>query len=410
VSAARVCPAHGAAYDDAMFCEVCGRNLITGALPAPRPVPTAARPTSDAHASGPTLSGSSANEPPVIEPPVIEPPVIEPPGAGAPDLDRPGRPPRTDAAGGTGVPMADLDWLSARADGVVCAGCGAAGDPAGGWCDECGRRLSAGRDRAELVLDGVAAVTDRARRRTNEDAVAIGRAGPVRVAVVCDGISSARRADTAATEAAEAGVTALLAALAGGSDGPAATRHAAAVAAKAAAGTGRAEDGDAPPGCTYVSAVLAADGVTVGWIGDSRAYWIGADGDARQLTVDDSPAAIRAAGRTVPDGLMDADPLSRALVRWLGADADEVAAQVVRVPPGPAGLVIVCSDGLSHYLPGAADLAAAVARHPGATPLGLAAELTSLAISAGGHDNIAVAVLPVAAARAGAAAGTERSA
>jgi serine/threonine protein phosphatase PrpC len=332
---------------------------------------------------------------------------------------------------------------------------------AGGWCGECGRRLSAARDRAELELDGIAAVTDRARRRHNEDAVAIGRAGDVRVAVVCDGISTARRADAASTAAAEAGLHALLDALTGASGGSpastqvpaaairdatathlapdpvgfaatpdlvaaattpdlvaaattadlvaAATVHAASVAAKAAADTARAEDGDSPPGCTYVSAVVTDEGVTVGWIGDSRAYWVGADGDATQLTVDDSLAAIHQAGLPAPDGLEDMDPESRALVRWLGADAGVVESQVVRLPSARPGLLIVCTDGLSHYLPTAADLAAAVAAHDGATPLRLAAELTALAIRAGGHDNIAVAVLPVAASEPRSRPATPRS-
>ncbi|MFI5841292.1 PP2C family protein-serine/threonine phosphatase [Catenuloplanes sp. NPDC051500] len=422
MSAAPACPEHGEAYDDAVFCEVCGRNLLTGALPAPRPVPPAA-------------GGAEA---------------------GRPDRDGAGSLPRAAASGGDGVPAEDCEWVSARESGGKCAACGAVGDADNGWCNECGRRLSAARDRAELELDGIAAVTDKARRRHNEDAVAIGRAGDARVAVVCDGISTARRADAASTVAAEAGMIALLGALAGSTGDSRATPHhaattaaaphsavtatphsaatattphaatattphaatattphaatattphsvaaatvrAAADAAKAAAGTGRAEDGDSPPGCTYVSAVVAADGVTVGWIGDSRAYWVGADGDAQQLTVDDSLAAIHAAGRRVPDGLQDADPESLALVRWLGADSGEVEAQVISFRPARPGLVIVCTDGLSHYLPTAADLAAEVARHDGVTPLRLAAELTATAIRAGGHDNIAVAILPVTA-------------
>ena len=34
--------------------------------------------------------------------------------------------------------------------------------------------------------------------------------------------------------------------------------------------------------------VAAAGTITVGWVGDSRAYWLGRDGDARRLTEDDS--------------------------------------------------------------------------------------------------------------------------
>ncbi|MDQ0371493.1 hypothetical protein [Catenuloplanes indicus] len=75
-------------------------------------------------------------------------------------------------------------WRSARETRGIRAACGAAAEAAGGWCGVCGRRVSVARGRAELMLDGVAAVTDRARRRHNEDAVAVGRAGDAVVAVV----------------------------------------------------------------------------------------------------------------------------------------------------------------------------------------------------------------------------------
>ena len=41
------------------------------------------------------------------------------------------------------------------------------------------------------------------------------------------------------------------------------------------------------PSCTVVLAVWDGTDVTVGWLGDSRAYWVDEDG-CRQLTVDHS--------------------------------------------------------------------------------------------------------------------------
>ena len=122
----------------------------------------------------------------------------------------------------------------------------------------------------------------------------------------------------------------------------------------------------------------------------SRAYWIG-PGEA-QLTVDDSVAARLAAGLPVPAGA-ELEPGSRALIRWLGADSEDAEPQVVTLRPGGPGHLIVCTDGLSHYLPAPADLAQALAALP-AAPLAQARGLTQLALAAGGHDNIAVAVLP----------------
>ena len=48
------------------------------------------------------------------------------------------------------------------------------------------------------------------------------------------------------------------------------------------------------PSCTLVCAACRDGEVVVGWIGDSRAYWL-ADGDARGLTVDDSWATEQVA-------------------------------------------------------------------------------------------------------------------
>src|SRR6185295_8650619 len=79
------------------------------------------------------------------------------------------------------------------------------------------------------------------------------------------------------------------------------------------------EPGGNPPASTFVCAVVERDSVTVGWVGDSRAYWIpDGDGEATCLTVDDSMAAhLAASGGAAPT------PSSTGglLVRWLGADA-----------------------------------------------------------------------------------------
>jgi serine/threonine protein phosphatase PrpC len=284
-------------------------------------------------------------------------------------------------------------WLSSRAPADGCAGCGSGVVTGiGDYCDHCGRRRSAGRDRAELALTGVAAVTDRARRRRNEDAVAVSRLAGATLAVVCDGVSTSRRADSAAQAAAEAGIEVLRGAVAGGTRAAQATTLAAAAAAGAARAAARPDDGDSPPSCTYVSAIVESETVTIGWIGDSRAYWLSAAGDSACLSVDDSVAGQVAAGRPVPPNAGD-DPTSRALIRWLGADSDDVAPQVVTLRPGHPGRVLLCSDGLHHYL-AEPDALALVAPGLDTLPLDVARTLTRIALEAGGHDNIAVAVLP----------------
>ncbi|WP_422769667.1 PP2C family protein-serine/threonine phosphatase [Plantactinospora sp. WMMC1484] len=239
-------------------------------------------------------------------------------------------------------------------------------------------------------------MTDRARRRRNEDAVTVGRLGRTIAAVICDGVSTSLRADLAAHAAAESGLTATLSGLAGGATGPQAIVAAGRAAAGAARATAAPGDGQVPPSCTFVAGVVTAGSVTVGWIGDSRAYWLGPDGAVHEavcLTVDDSVVGQIRAGRPVPPGA-EQDPTSKALLRWLGADSGAADPQVVTFRPARPGRLVICSDGLSHYLPNAAALAARVPGPGGGTPIAIAQDLTRFAVQAGGHDNVAVAVLP----------------
>ncbi|MFG1922626.1 protein phosphatase 2C domain-containing protein [Cryptosporangium sp. NPDC048952] len=264
-------------------------------------------------------------------------------------------------------------WLSSGAPPVGCAHCGAK-TSIGGYCGECGRRLGAGRDRAELDLPGVAALTDRGHHRHhNEDAVAIGVDPAGTVAIVCDGVSSTPRADAAAVSACNAALPTLLRALADrGLSVERASREAFDQAFLAVDALVDTVPTDAPS-CTYVSGVVRDHGIVVGWVGDSRAYWIPEVGPPRCLTVDDA----------VPD--VPGAPLTR----WLGGDAPDVELSVVAVEvPGP-GTLLLCTDGLSRYLAAPTDLAFVA----GAPPVTAARRLVDLALDAGGVDNIAVAVL-----------------
>jgi serine/threonine protein phosphatase PrpC len=298
----------------------------------------------------------------------------------------------------------EISWRSSTPGRSPCAGCGATDPGIEGYCANCGRPFVIGRDRVELDLTGVAGVTDKGlSRRRNEDALAIGRIaaagtpGAVTVAVVSDGVSSAPRGDAAANAAVDAGITALLDALAAGAAPVPATElaaHAANAAVAALAPSGSTWD---PPSCTYVSAVVTDRDVTVGWLGDSRAYWLAADpAGARMLTVDDSPAARRAAAGAAAAGAAAAgaaaDPRDLALLRWLGVDVADPTPQVVTFAPDGPGRLLLCSDGLSRYFT-TPDRLAANAPVDGSVAVA-ARVLTQAALDAGGRDNIAIALLP----------------
>ena len=269
-------------------------------------------------------------------------------------------------------------WLSSAAPAGQCGHCGAVAIQPGAYCDECGRRRGASQDRVDVALPGVAAVSDRGHRKHhNEDAVAIGAQVDGTTAILCDGVSSSPRADAAAQAAVDVGMAEMLDALAGGASPRSATEAAFKTAFAAVAQLAVAHSaGDShytPPSCTYVSGVVTGDGVLVGWVGDSRAYWIPGSGPPRCLTVDDALTERPGAP----------------LTRWVGADATGVEIQIATVERPGSGSLMLCSDGLSGYLSDPADLEVVA----GSPPAAAASQLVQLALNSGGADNIAVAVL-----------------
>ncbi len=277
-----------------------------------------------------------------------------------------------------------------------CRGCSrvpAADD--GEYCPDCGLLAPDGTDRVESDLETVAGVSDRGLVHSrNEDAMALGRrATGLLAAVVCDGVSSSPNPQLASQVATEATLDVLLA---GDTEpaGPRRVREAVAAGARAVEALAVGGTGDDGPACTLVAAVVdPGHPVIVAWVGDSRAYWLSATG-SRLLTTDHSWAEeIVAAGR------MDAataalDRRAHAITRWLGAGGEPFPDLAAFTPDGP-GVLLLCSDGLWNYLAGADELAAVALPGAFTDPLRAAAELTAIAVKAGGRDNIIVVVLPV---------------
>ncbi|MFC6880323.1 MULTISPECIES: PP2C family protein-serine/threonine phosphatase [Actinomadura] len=289
---------------------------------------------------------------------------------------------------------------------MTCADCGGHAISADGYCDQCGLRQPNGREHVEIELAApggavpapirAAGVTDRGLRRSrNEDAFAVATLSDQVCAVVCDGVASAPGSEEASRIAAETGAAVLARRLAAGADPPTATR-----AAAARAGEDVARLSEAPhtsPACTYVSAVVGNGAVTVGWIGDSRAYWLPNAAPAPALLTRDDSWAVRMVAR----GAMSAeaawaDPRAHLLTAWLGADAGTIDPHVTTFEPSCPGLVLVCSDGLWNDLPDPSDLAAVALDGPDplADPLAAAGRLLRAALGAGGHDNVTAALIP----------------
>ena len=262
----------------------------------------------------------------------------------------------------------------------------------------------------EEDLGQVAGVSDRGLRHSrNEDAMHFAVAdtdeGPVAVAIVCDGVSSAPRPDEASWSAVNAGIT-LLAEGAERGDNPAAISRTAVGAAGGALTELAGPDG--APASTYVSAIVSQGQVTVCWLGDSRAYWLAANapapagpndtiditGGSRRVTRDDSLAEeIVAAGLATMDEAM-ASPQAHVITRWLGADLPEPEPHIEQFTPTGPGVLLLCSDGLWNYRPEAAELAAMAMPAALTRPLDAAADLAKFALDSGGLDNITVVIIP----------------
>ncbi|HEV7651608.1 MAG TPA: PP2C family serine/threonine-protein phosphatase [Actinophytocola sp.] len=287
--------------------------------------------------------------------------------------------------------------LGAVTAGGPCVGCGGANVGADGFCEDCGRAQPGGRDRMEADLGLVAGISDKGKRRArNEDSMAFGTVAgdtPAVVAVVCDGVATSDRADSASQRAVDTALEVLLDAALEGKDAEGATRAAVARAVEVVAALADPSVPGTAPSCTFVSAVVSPTDVTVGWVGDSRAYWLAEEG-SRGLTVDDTVAA-----ELVAEGMTEVEAMAvhqaHALSKWIGADAGDIEPRTLTFTPDGPGLVLLCSDGLWNYLPEARSLVDALPGPPaGVGLLGAAGELTRVALALGGHDNITTVLVP----------------
>jgi serine/threonine protein phosphatase PrpC len=314
-------------------------------------------------------------------------------------------------------------WLrrggAARPPSGPCPGCGANGtrtvngfgvDEAGeDYCGTCGLRRSDGTEHVEADLGPVAGVSDRGLYHVrNEDAMAVGvlagpGAQPLVAAVVCDGVSSVDAPELASRAGADAALERLL------HPGGATMRKAVEEAADMVAALADGSHGTFrnPPSCTLVAALVdpgtddgAENGpaITVGWVGDSRVYWLAAPDaaePARLLTVDHSWAVEMIAAGVLDAETAMADRRAHAITRWLGAGGEPEPDVMTLRPAGP-GLLLLCTDGLWNYLPRAEDLAeVALPVLARGGPAAVARALTALALDAGGRDNITVVAVPV---------------
>ncbi|MFD5817174.1 protein phosphatase 2C domain-containing protein [Streptomyces sp. NPDC127038] len=365
------------------------------------------------HPDGAEHPEHAQGDPAGIRPPSPRRPSGQPTGV---RFDRPSEPDEYPLAPPSGGPGPEVpadprtgDLPAPPAGAKVCVACRAGQVDTDGYCENCGHAQPRERDHMEQELGAVAAVSDRGlRHHRNEDAFAVSSTAlpdgsPAVVAIVCDGVSSATRPDEASLAASHAANEALLAALPLGTH-PQAAMHEAIVAASAAvnalAGPDTAQGEHAPhvnaPACTIVGGLVTSTLLIVGWVGDSRVYWVPADRSAppARLTEDDSWAAQMVAAGLMNEAEAYADERAHAITGWLGADAYELEPHTVSFKLDRPGVVVVCTDGLWNYAETAREMAEIVPLDAAERPLHAARVLVGHALDGGGHDNVTVAVMP----------------
>jgi serine/threonine protein phosphatase PrpC len=322
----------------------------------------------------------------------------------------------------------------------ACTACQSTAFDSDGYCQGCGTKAPSPRDHLVVNFGLLATVTDKGiSHPINQDAadsaLFVGsdvlsltgdierlsdpidlanapeydRSSTRAVMVVCDGVSTSSASDVASAAAVSVAKVRLQQCVATEPElAVSALIDAAKLAQTAVSSTPfRKTVGLDAPSCTFVAATVANGRITVGNIGDSRAYVFGDDGQDRHLSADDSWAAeeIRT-GRRTPENA-ESDPRAHMITRWLGSDAPNIVPSIVEHEPASGAIVLLCSDGLWNYASSLGHLrrilddtieellSAATNSDAGLQEvrmLSIAEKLNTFALQRGGHDNITVAL------------------
>ncbi|MEO5619267.1 MAG: protein phosphatase 2C domain-containing protein [Candidatus Eisenbacteria bacterium] len=146
-------------------------------------------------------------------------------------------------------------------------------------------------------------------------------------------------------------------------------------------------------GCVLTLAVIEDGMVTVGHVGDSRAYRLGADGIVK-VTRDHSPIGEREDEGELSEAAAMRHPRRNEVYRSVGAEEhtpqDEEFVEVSRFPFDPEGAILLCSDGLTDLV-SSESIARIVREHAGDEQRAVE-RLIEAANAAGGKDNVTVAL------------------
>jgi PPM family protein phosphatase len=268
------------------------------------------------------------------------------------------------------------------------------------YCLECGfRQVELTNDPIELQpAPNLAGASDRGRRHhQNEDAIALKVIDPeTYILVVCDGVSSSQHPELASQAAITACADAIAVAVQQGVDANnAICRGIAAALTSVAQIPFDPHEPEDPSSATIVTALVQSGIATIGWLGDSRAYWIAAN-KSLQLTEDDSWVREAIAAGQITTEAAETSPHAHAITRWLGADTiDDGKPNLMTFKIPGEGYLLLCSDGLWNYAPDPTDLYHLVQQAGDPSPLAISHHLIRYANQRGGQDNITVGILRI---------------
>jgi PPM family protein phosphatase len=281
---------------------------------------------------------------------------------------------------------------------VGCEKCGAKSEAIDneGFCSVCGFRKEV-QDRLEISIDShLAGVSDRGlRHHRNEDYLALQTVNNnTHILIVCDGVSSSSNPHLAAQAATESACIALITAIKQEENPQSAIKSAVAAALSSLCNIAYDKSiNSEPPSTTIVAAVVQQNTATIGWLGDSRAYWISGN-NSRQLTKDHSWVSEVVAAGEMTQAEARKSPQANAITRWLGADAiDDAIPTIINFTIPSSGYLLLCSDGLWNYAEQPQQLAKLIQQTSNTHAIAISQALVEFARQSGGHDNITVALL-----------------
>lgn len=266
-----------------------------------------------------------------------------------------------------------------------------------GFCKECGVKCvpSLPAHTVEISSTYLAMVSDIGKRhKTNDDAGAVAAGERNSVLVVADGVSSSVDGASGSAMAVKV-MREMLLSCKDPSEAEAVMGQAIEAAHNAIVKLPFASsDPDADgPETTVVAAIRQAGQLTIGWVGDSRAYRIGENSEDL-LTVDDSWVELVVASGELTREEAAADKRAHYVTQVVGMRDGKIGPHVIRTDVTPGKMLLLCSDGLWNYFQEPGKLLSAINEYgPENDAADICTHLVAQAYEQGGHDNITVALL-----------------